>query len=209
MNVRRGLVMVAFGALLAACGPVHAGSAAVVGSDRISMTEADEVSQGYCTLSMATAAMQGRNSIPGGDVRRQALSLLILESVAEQVAEQEGFSVHTPKLSGDEAQQARQLFGDRTELVAEAIARNEKALSVATRLAQRELGAEADSMSEQELAQAGQQLLFERAESFDIEIDPRFGMTGLGEIAAPTGSLSVPGPAVQGQELPEVLSCTA
>lgn len=210
MSARSRLVVLAAVAVaLAGCGPVQPGSAAVVGDTRISMAEADEVSEGYCELSLATATAQGASSLPNGDVRRQALSLLIMESVAEQVAEQEGIGVPTPGLSDEETEQARQLFGESTDLVVSTIARNERALAVATQLAERELGARAEQMSEQQLAQTGQQLLLERAGEVDIEIDPRFGMSGVGEVVAATGSLSVPGPVIEGQELPEALTCRA
>ncbi|RLV56582.1 hypothetical protein D9V41_05780 [Aeromicrobium phragmitis] len=210
MSARSRLVVLAVAATaLTACGPVQPGSAAVVGDTRISMAEADEVSEGYCALSLATATAQGTSSIPGGDVRRQALSLLIIESVATQVAEDEGIDVPSPGLSDEETQQARQLFGEQTDLVVSTIARNERALAVATKLAERELGARAEQMSQQELARAGQQLLMEQAGDLDIEIDPRFGMSGLGEVVAPTGSLSVPGPVIEGQELPAALTCRA
>ncbi|WP_293781658.1 SurA N-terminal domain-containing protein [uncultured Aeromicrobium sp.] len=210
MSARSRLVVLAVVAMaLAGCGPVQPGSAAVVGDTRISMAEADEVSEGYCALSLATATAQGASSLPNGDVRRQALSLLIMESVAEQVAEQEGIGVPTPGLSDEETEQARQLFGENTDLVVSTIARNERALAVATQLAEHELGARAEQMSEQQLAQAGQQLLLERAGEVDIEIDPRFGMSGVGEVVAATGSLSVPGPVIEGQELPDALTCRA
>lgn len=211
MSARSRLVVLAAAAAaaLTACGPVQPGSAAVVGDARISMAEADEVSEGYCALSLATATAQGTSSLPNGDVRRQALSLLIIESVAEQVADDQGLTVPSAGLSDQETEQARQLFGERTDLVIATIARNERALAVARQLAERELGSRAEQMSEQELAQAGQQLLVEQADELDIEIDPRFGMSGIGEIVAPTGSLSVPGPAVDGQELPEALTCRA
>lgn len=210
MTVRcRLALLVIAGLVLTGCGSVHSGNAAVVGDERISMSEADEVTEGYCTLAAQNAAAQGASSIPGAEVRRQALSLLILESVAEQVAERDDISITVAGLDREDLAQARQIFGDQTDLVVSTIKRNERALAVATELARRQLGAEADDMSEQELGQVGQEILRAEADAMDLSIDPRFGMTGIGEPASPSGSLSVAGPVLEGQQLPEALSCSA
>ena len=210
MTVRcRLALLVVAGLVLTGCGSVHSGNAAGVGDERISMNEADEVTEGYCTLAAQNAAAQGTTSIPGAEVRRNALSLLILESVAEQVAEREDISITVAGLDRSDLAQARQVFGDQTDLVVSTIKRNERALAVAMELARRQLGDEADDLSEQELGQIGQEILRAEADSMDLSIDPRFGMAGIGEPASPSGSLSVAGPVLEGQELPEALSCSA
>ncbi len=210
MTVRcRLALLVVAGLVLTGCGSVHSGSAAVVGDERISMNEADHVTEGYCVLAAQNAAAQGSAAIPGADVRRQALSLLILESVAEQVAERDDISITVPDLDRSALAQARQVFGDQTDLVVSTIKRNERALAVATELARRQLGEDAADMNDQELGQLGQQILRAEAEDMDVSIDPRFSMAGIGDVTASTGSLSVAGPVIEGQQLPDALNCSA
>jgi len=210
MTVRSRLAGLAgVGLLLVGCGPAHSGSAAVVGDHRISMSEVDEVTESYCALAAQNAAIQGSESAPAADVRRQALTVLILETVAEDLAEREEIKVVDQPLESDELERARQIFGDKTDLVVPAIERNQRVLAVAVELAKSELGDDADDMSDEELQELGQQVLMTEAEKLDVDIDPRFGMDDLTEAAAPTGSLSVAGPSPEGQETPAVLDCTA
>lgn len=215
MAVRSRLIALAgVGLLLAGCGSVHSGSAAVVGDDRISMSAADEATEGYCVLTAQNAAAQGSASVPAADVRRQALTVLILEKVADQVAEREQIKVVDQPLESDELERARQIFGDKTDTVVPAVERNQRVLAVAVELAKKQLEDQADEMSDEELQQLGQQLLMDEAEKLDIDIDPRFGMDSLTDTpaadgSAPTGSLSVAGPALEDEATPDVLECRA
>jgi len=195
--------------LLAACGPVHPGAAAVVDGTRISMSDAEDLAQVYCAVSLVNAQQQGTDEIDNTLIRRQAVSDLMAGTLADQIARERGFEIEVPALTAADRDQIGELFGDDADAVFELIDRNQRTNAVALELA-RESGA--DVTDEDAALQAGHELLARAADEADISVDPRFGLSDAGRQIAETGSLSVPSvslDATASEDRPAALKCTA
>lgn len=191
--VRAGVPLSALALVLAGCGGTHPGAAAVVDDEVVSMSTVDDATDAYCRLNLLRAEQQGVTSIPGEQVRREALLEIVLAGVAEKVAEAEGIVVRPSdvELSPAERTEVETLFeGADTELV-EAIERGRFTAAVAEELGARSTGEEPTAENGQELLEAGSTVLLAALDVADATFDPRFGLSGQGEVVARTGSLAV------------------
>src|ERR1700712_1202889 len=90
----RAVAVVIAGLMLAACGNIHPGAAAVVDGRSISMKSFDKTAKIYCTFDLASAKNNGATSPSNVEVRRQAISGIVTALVARKVAAAKGV---TPK----------------------------------------------------------------------------------------------------------------
>ncbi|MCL3839184.1 hypothetical protein [Aeromicrobium duanguangcaii] len=196
--------------LLAACGPVHPGAAAVVGDARIPMTDVDDVASVYCTASQQQAEQaqqQGGGGVDGVALRRQALADLLVGEVADQIAQERGYSIKVPALTAQDKAQLEQLFGDQADEAMKLVERNQRTSAIAIELAREEAP---EGTDDEQLVQAGQQLLAQEIPEFDVSVDPRFGLDETVQQVAESGSLSVPGgelDATAVEDRPVALQC--
>lgn len=193
--------------LMAGCGPVNPGAAAVVDGTRIPMSDVDDVADVYCTASLSG---QGGSAagIDSSALRRQSVADLVSGAVADRVAKERGYEVTVPALAAADRQQLEQMFGDDLDAALELIERNQRTGVIAQEMA-REAGASAQDA--EALAQAGQQLLAQATADSDIEIDPRFGLDDTVQQIADSGSLSVAGgelDATATEDRPAALQCS-
>lgn len=192
--------------LMAGCGPVNPGAAAVVDGTRIPMSDVDDVADVYCT-----ASLSGQGSAAGIDssaLRRQSVADLVSGAVADRVAKERGYEITVPALATADQEQLVQMFGDDLDAALELIERNQRTGAIAQEMA-REAGASAQDG--EALAQAGQQLLAQATAESDIEIDPRFGLDDTIQQIADSGSLSVAGgelDATATEDRPAALQCS-
>ncbi|MFO6451558.1 MULTISPECIES: hypothetical protein [unclassified Aeromicrobium] len=193
--------------LMAGCGPVNPGAAAVVDGTRIPMSDVDDVADVYCTASLSG---QGGSAagIDSSALRRQSVADLVSGAVADRVAKERGYQVTVPALAAADRQQLEQMFGDDLDAALELIERNQRTGVIAQEMA-REAGASAQDG--EALAQAGQQLLAQATAESDIDIDPRFGLDDTIQQIADSGSLSVAGgelDATATEDRPAALQCS-
>jgi hypothetical protein len=203
------LVAAATVLVLAGCGSVHPGAAAVVGDTTISMERADDVASVYCKLSVLSAA-EG-TPIDNADVRRQAVTDLVVGVVARQMAKDANIDVNPSSYEITPAQRKEiaQSFPDsELDQVVQAINESQHTYAIAEQLGAREVD-DPDAEAEQ-LRDQGVRLIQAELARRDIRFDPRFGIKGDGTQKAPTGSLSVPVKAEADQEgLPATQQCAA
>jgi hypothetical protein len=208
MNLRV-LVVAAASMVLAGCGSVHPGAAAVVGDTTISMERADDVASVYCKLSVLSAA-EG-TPINNADVRRQAVTDLVVGVVAREMADDANVEVNPTSYEITPAQRKEiaQSFPDgELDLVVQAINESQHTYAIAEQLGAREVD-DPDAEAEQ-LRDRGVRLIQAELARRDVRFDPRFGIKGDGTQKAPTGSLSVPVRAESDQEgLPATQQCSA
>jgi len=187
----RVLAAAAVALLLAGCGSVHPGAAAVVDDTTIPMSEADDVASVYCLLALVSAP-EGA-PVNNADVRRQAVTDLVVGVVARDMADKANV---TPNASDYEItpeqrrEIAQSVADDELDAVVEAINASQHTFAIAELLAAERSG-DPDAEAQQ-LRDEGIQLIQAEVARRDVRFDPRFGIAGDGTQKASTGSLSVP-----------------
>jgi hypothetical protein len=185
------LVAAAVALLLAGCGSVHPGAAAVVDDTTIPMGQADDVAAVYCRLALVTAA-EG-TPISNADVRRQAVTDLVVGVVAREMAQEANVNPKPSTYEITPAQReqiAQSVADDELDAVVDAINASQHTFAIAELLgAEQNTNPDADA---EQLRQKGLQLIQAEIARRDVRFDPRFGIAGDGTQKAATGSLSVP-----------------
>jgi len=206
----RVLIAAATALVLAGCGSVHPGAAAVVGDTTISMERADDVATVYCQLTLLSAG--DSTPIDNADVRRQAVTDLVVSVVAREMAEEANVTVNPSsyEITPTQRKEIAQTFSDdEVDRVVEAINDSQRTYAIAELLGAREID-DPDAEAEQLRDQGVQQIQAEMARR-DIQFNPRFGISGDGTQKAATGSLSVPVKAQESDQegLPATQQCSA
>lgn len=194
---RRRVVKLAGGTLaaallLSACGSIHPGSAAVVGSDTISQSSADATALAVCS---ADAGSQP-SGVPSRTERRRALSLLVQSELARQFGAKQGVQPNQAAVSAGVAQAAatvKSLPPEQRPELAALIRDLYAGQSIVETAGRKSLQAQGQSPITSKQASAQGNLLLNRyAKSVNIQIDPRYGTYSKGNLASVSGSLSVP-----------------
>ena len=206
----RVLVAAAVALLLAGCGSVHPGAAAVVGDTTISMGQADDTAVVYCKLALVSAP-QG-TPINNADVRRQAVTDLVVGVVAREMAQEANVTPNPSTYEITPAQRkeiAQSVGDDELDPVIDAINASQHTFAIAELLGAKQNGnPEADA---EQLRQQGLQLIQAEVARRDVRFDPRFGIARDGTQKAATGSLSVPveAPEPTQEGLPATQQCAS
>jgi hypothetical protein len=205
----RVLVVTATALLVAGCGSVHPGAAAVVGDTSISMARADDVATVYCQLTLLSAG-QG-TPVGNADVRRQAVTDLVVGVVAREMADDANLTPNPSSYEITPAQRkdiAKEFPANQLDLVVDTLNDAQRTYAIADLLGARKID-DPDAEAEQ-LRDQGLQLIQAEVARRDVRFDPRFGIGRDGTAKAPTGSLSVevkaPDPDQKG--LPATQQCT-
>ena len=206
----RVLVAAAVALLLAGCGSVHPGAAAVVGDTTIPMSRADDVAAVYCQLALVSAP-EG-TPINNADVRRQAVTDLVVGVVAREMADEANVKPNPSTYEVTPAQRkeiAQSVADDQLDPVVDAINASQHTFAIAEQLAAKQSD-NPDADAEQ-LRQQGLQLIQAQIARRDVQFDPRFGIAGDGTQKAATGSLSVPveAPDPSQEGLPATQQCAS
>jgi hypothetical protein len=206
----RVLVAAAVALLLAGCGSVHPGAAAVVGDITISMGQADDTAAVYCKLALASAP-QG-TPISNADVRRQAVTDLVVGVVAREMAQEANVEPNPSTYEVTPAQRkeiAQAVADDELDAVIDAINASQHTFAIAEKLGA-EQNDDPDADAEQ-LRQQGLQLIQAEVARRDVRFDPRFGIARDGTQKSATGSLSVPveAPDPSQEGLPATQQCAS
>ena len=191
----RGLLLATVaGCALSGCAN-HPGSAAVVGSERISDSRLDDVAGAFCAL--ASAQPQQAEAPASKGARLQALGVLIDDALSRQYAEAEG-------VEPDQAQVSA--FVARSEATLDALPAKERSVFRATLTEYAEAQTSLIALGTRELREAGtakptqEQALAEATRlksawaerNADVSVDPRYGRYTEGALQPADGSLSVP-----------------
>lgn len=195
--------------LMTGCGPVHPGAAAVVDGTRIPMSDVDEVAAVYCTASQPDPSAEAQAGIDSTGLRRQAMADLLAGEVADQVARDRDYDIRVPSVPAAEMAQLEELFGDDLDDALRLIERNQRTSAIVIEMAREQ---NPQVQDEQQLLQAGQQLLGQAVADVDISVDPRFGLDETLQQVTETGSLSVAEIALDAtavEDRPAALQCNA
>jgi hypothetical protein len=187
----RTLAAAAVALLLAGCGSIHPGAAAVVDDTSIPMSRADDVASVYCRLALLSAP--GGTPINNADVRRQAVTDLVVGVVAREMAEDANLSPNPHAFLITPAQRkeiAEAVPDDELDLVVDALGSSQRTFAIAEMLGAEEMD-DPDAEAEQ-LREQGLKMIQAEVARRDVRFDPRFGISGDGTQEASTGSLSVP-----------------
>jgi hypothetical protein len=207
----RVLLVAAVVLVLAGCGSVHPGAAAVVGDTSISMSRADDVAHVYCRLTLLSA-QPGSAPPSNADVRRQAVTDLAFGVVARDLAEKKHLTANPSTYEITPAQRtdiAQRFPAGEVDDVVDALTDSQRTIAIAELLGAQKVGAAAAAEQKQS---AGFTLLEAEATRRDVRFDPRFGIGRNGLQKAATGSLSVPAKtpsASDAKELPATQQCAA
>jgi hypothetical protein len=206
----RPLVAAAVALLLAGCGSVHPGAAAVVGDTSISMDHADDVATVYCQLALLSSGPG--TPVPNADVRRQAVTDLVVGVVAGEMAKDAHVTPNPSSFEITRAQRkdiAKSIPDDQIDLVVSTINDAQRTYAIAELLGAKKVG-DPNAETEQ-LRNRGLTLIQNEIARRDVRFDPRFGISRNGRQKSATGSLSVPvkAPASDQKGLPATQQCTS
>lgn len=177
--------------LLSACGSVHPGSAAVVGSDTISQSQADSTALAVCAADSASQP----SGVPARTERRRALSLLVQTTLARQFGAKVGVHANQAAVSAGVAQAAgtiKSMPPDRRAELSNLIRDLYASQSIVTTIGRKSLESQGKfPVSAKQASAQGNLLLNRYAKTVDISVDPRYGTYSKGNLASVSGSLSV------------------
>lgn len=182
-----GLVVIA--GLLSACGSVHPGTAAVVNGERITMEQADLTARTLCIINLA--GQEEGATYDNSQVRRQAVTSLIITEVAEQLAEERDLKVKISEESAAEVAAFREILEPKhRDDFDEVIGANLRFSAIAMELGKQ---SQPEIDDPNALMELGMGEISAAMSDLEVEIDPRFGLSPTGEQIADSGSLSVQG----------------
>jgi hypothetical protein len=182
----------------AACS-THPGDAAVVGSDRLSTSDVDDVAGALCAA-QATSAQAGQSqALPTRAARQAALRLLIDARLSEAYGKSLGVEPDQEQIDAAIASQEQTINAvkveERTVLrdTIDDVVRGQLTLIEVGRRELVERGAPANQVTGDAALQAGTKLRNDwAAKNVDVSVDPRFGTYSQGSLQGSSGSLSIP-----------------
>ena len=185
MKLRQIVPMYLLLAVLAGCGSIYPGAAAVVDGEEISRTQVDELASTYCLY----VSGQGRE-VSQLDARRQAAADLIAEKVMDDVFAKEGVEVVVSeyRLTSAERNGLAEFFKNDTEAIINLIERNNRIQKGAQKLLRRT----DTEIPDADLSKFSTQLILQYVGEARVEIDPRLAIANDLSGAVPSGSISIP-----------------
>lgn len=212
MSPLRVCVLAVTGLALSACGTVSPGAAATVDGQSISMSTLDDTAAVYCEVTVRQAEQQqGVKAIGNGDIRRQAITDLVLARVAKDVADERGLTMPTP--SEPDPRQFVDAFGaKRAPAVALTLGEAQDLFNLFAVIGGSDSATAVTPENTDELSTAGRTLVLAAFADHDITFAPRLGLSKTGRPTDSIGSLSVAptdAGAPRPEELPGPLACRA
>ena len=193
----KGSAAAVLAALLMSACTAHPGSAAVVGSDRISTGEVDDVASALCSAQGSSGANGQTQELAGRAARQGALDVLINATLSHQFGESEGVEPDQEQVSAALAaneQSINALPKDQREVFRETLRQFAEGQLVLLEVGRQALAARGTAnASEEQSVNEGRRLRDAWArKNVDVSVDPRFGEFSKGALQAKSGSLSVP-----------------
>jgi hypothetical protein len=179
-----------------ACGGVHPGAAAVVGSTEIPHEEVDVVASALCAINAADTAEGGGGAAVGSrGAREAALQVLVDSELSRQFAEDAGVEPDRGQVSAalrDSEQVVASLPEDQRDAFREAVRGFTEGQSVVVEAGRQALEERSDgAVDPDRAATVGQRLRAKYADSVEVEVDPRYGAFEKGVLTPGGTSLSV------------------
>jgi hypothetical protein len=177
---------------LAGCG-LHPGTAAVVGSERISHDQVDDVARAVCSANLATAQVSNQPppALPTRGVRELAVRILVETELSKQYGEEEGVTANPREVSEAVAQNEAGLAmlpEEQRESFRTTLRDYAEGQLILIEIGRQSLG----DVTDDEAIAEGMRLRGEYAQNIDIEVDPRYGRFDRGTFKRGGTSLSVP-----------------
>jgi hypothetical protein len=182
--------------LLSACG-THPGSAAVVGSDRISNAELDDVAIALCSAQGAGNAPGEVQELASRSARQGALDVLISATLSHQFGESQGVQPDQEQVSAALAANERNISGlpkEQRGIFRDTLRKFAEGQLMLIEVGRRSLTEKgARNVTDQQAISEGTRLRNAWAsKNADVSVDPRYGEYSKGALLAKSGSLSVP-----------------
>lgn len=183
-------------AVLTACGNLHPGAAIVVndGDYRVSMSDLDELTTALCEASpiLAQAQGQGGQVSEGINVRQYVADLLIQSYLSPLAAKKVGANEPTPDELAVSEDRYSQITNQMDENTAADFVRLLK-IGNAVAVWQAKIGVQLPGSTPSTAGTQGHRYVLRFGKNFNIDIDPRLGLSGddLLAAAAKSGSVSV------------------
>lgn len=187
----RVLVVAVAAVLLTGCGSVHPGAAAVVDDDVISMHDADDTAQVYCSLTLLQGTQGQRPS--NADIRREAVRDLVIGVVARHLAQKDDIDVSPSafQITPAQRQQLAKAFpAGQLESAIETIEHTQQTYAIVQELGKRSPDVPATD-DEAAVQDAGLKVVQAEMAKHDISYDPRFGLKADGDDRSDPTPLSV------------------
>lgn len=176
-RVRLAVLAAGAATVLAGCGLTPPGAAAVVGSERISKDQVDDLTASICSAQLAANEAQAAQTqrIPSRSLREGALGILVENELAAQFGEAKDVEPDKQQVSQIVSQSEANLSvlpEDEREAFRSAVRENAEGQSMLVQIGQESLGSTA---GENEAFQEGYRLMQEWSADVDVEVDPRYG----------------------------------
>jgi hypothetical protein len=194
-TVKGSVLTLAAAFLMSACA-THPGSAAVVGSESISVNEVDEVAHALCAAQGASQDGQAPQELASRAARQGALGVLINSSLSRQFGASKGVQPDQEQvsaaLSGNE-QSIATLPADRREIFRQTVREYAEGQLMLIDIGRQALTGQGQrNVTEQQAVSEGTKLRNAwAAKAADVSVDPRFGAYEKNSLLATSGSLSV------------------
>lgn len=164
-------------ALLAGCGVVHPGAAAVVGADTIPDHRVDDVAVAVCSANLASARASNATlpTLPTRGARQLAMQILLDGELSKQFGAHEHVTPDPQQVSqalAPNEQGFAMLPEDQRDDFRSALKQYVEGQLILLDVGRRSLG---KSASENDAIKEGTRLRDEYVKTLDVEIDPRYG----------------------------------
>ena len=182
---------------LVGCG-LHPGAAVVVGDERISGDEVDEVAAALCSSTVSGAESQGqpRPELATRGARQAAVQLMLDNELTRQFGEAEGIEPNQSEISSALAQNAqaiRMLPASQRGVFRNLFSEFQESQLILDEAGRRSLAAQGNAEpTPEEVSAEGARLRQEWATGLDVQVAPRYGRYANGALEPTSGSLSIP-----------------
>jgi hypothetical protein len=195
-TLRASAAAVLAGLLLSACG-THPGSAAVVGSDRISNAELDDVASALCSAQTSGNTGGQQQDLASRAARQGALDVLISAELSRQFARSQGVEADQEQVSQALAANEQNISGlpaSQRAVFRDTLRKFAEGQLMLVEIGRRSLTRSgAENVTDQQALSEGMRLRNAWVrKNVDVSVDPRYGEFAKGSLVAKSGSLSVP-----------------
>lgn len=195
-TLRASAAAVLAGLLLSACS-AHPGSAAVVGSDRISIGEVDDVASALCSAQSSGSAGGQQQDLASRAARQGALDVLISAELSRQFGKSQGVEPDQEQVSQALAANEQNINGlpaSQRAVFRDTLQKFAEGQLMLVEIGRRSLARNgAKNITDEQALSEGTRLRNAWVrKNVDVSVDPRYGEFAKGSLVAKSGSLSVP-----------------
>jgi len=194
-TLRASAAAVLAGLLLSACN-AHPGSAAVVGSDRISTAEVDDVATALCSAQSSGNAPGQQQDLASRAARQGALDVLISAELSRQFGKSQGVEPDQEQVDAALAANEQNINGlpeEHRAVFRDTLRGYAEGQLMLIQIGRDKLTSQGkQNVSDQQAVSEGTRLRNAwAAKNIDVSVDPRYGEFSKGALQQRSGSLSV------------------